>query len=66
MKVKKSVRNIAFTLFAIGLLISTGLASNSEINSLSTILIYSTISMVLSVPYMLIFINELKEQSKYE
>ena len=61
MKVKKYVRNISFISFIIGLLMLTGLASNSEINSLSAILIYSTISMVLSVPYMLIFINELKE-----
>ena len=61
MRVKKQVRNIAFTLFAIGLLILTGLASNSEINSLSTILIYSTISIVLSAPYILIFIHDLKE-----
>lgn len=61
MKVKKSVRNIAYTLFAIGLLISTGLASNSEINSLSTILIYSAISIILSLPYVLIFIHDLKE-----
>lgn len=61
MKVKKWLRNTTFISFVVGLLMLTGLASNNEINSLSTILIYSTISMVLSAPYILIFINELKE-----
>lgn len=61
MKAKKLVRNTTFISFVIGLLMLTGLASNSEINSLITILIYSTISIVLSVPYIMIFINDLKE-----
>ena len=61
MKLKKWVRNTTFISFVVGLLMLTGLASNSEINSLNTLLMYSTISIILSLPYALIFIHDLKE-----
>lgn len=60
MKVKKWVRNTAIILFAIALFIITGIADNSNINSVSTVLIYGVSSILLSIPYFLIFIHDIK------
>ena len=64
MKVKKWVRTIAKALFVIGGFIVFGIAGNCDAYPnypISKVLIYSIISAVLCLPYVLIFIHEWSE-----
>ena len=61
LKVKKWVRTLAKSLFFIGAFIVFGLAGNCDAYPnypIAKVLIYSMISAVLCLPYLLIFIHE--------
>ncbi len=61
MKVKKGVRTLAKSLFVMGAFIFFGLAGNCDAYPnypITKVLIYSIISAVLCLPYLLIFIHE--------
>ena len=61
MKVKKWVRTLAKTLFIIGAFVMFGLAGNCEVYPnypMSKVLIYSCISAICFLPYLLIFAYE--------
>ena len=67
MKVKKSVRNVSNVLFFIGAIIGVGIAGNCDTYQnypMSKALIYSIISAICFVPYMLIFIHEDNEEEE--
>ena len=67
MKVKKSVRNISNVLFFIGAIIGIGIAGNCDVYpdyTMSKALIYSIISAICFLPYILIFIHEDSEEEK--
>ena len=64
---KKSIRNISNVLFFIGAIIGIGIAGNCDAYQnyqMSKVLIYSIITAICFLPYLLIFIHEDSEEEE--